>query len=58
LKSNAATFGAMPLSDVCRELEAVTKTGRLEGAAGLAEAVRLEYERANIELIAAKATLG
>jgi HPt (histidine-containing phosphotransfer) domain-containing protein len=58
LKSNAATFGAISLSDVCRELEAVTKTGRLEGAAGLAETVRLEYERANIELIAAKATLG
>ena len=32
LKSNAATFGAMALSDACRALEALAKNGALDGA--------------------------
>jgi signal transduction histidine kinase/DNA-binding response OmpR family regulator len=57
LKSNAATFGAMPLSDACRELERVAKDGGLEDTSELAGIVRSEYERANTELTSAKAEL-
>jgi CheY-like chemotaxis protein len=57
LKSNAATFGAVPLSDACRQLEALARTGDLEGAPELAELVRSQYERASVELIAMKAAL-
>ena len=57
LKSNAATFGAVSLSDACRQLEALARTGDLEGAPELAELVRSQYERASVELIAMKAAL-
>jgi signal transduction histidine kinase/DNA-binding response OmpR family regulator len=57
LKSNAATFGALALSEACRELEHVAREGHLDGAPGLAQAIRAEYERACIELGAAKASL-
>jgi len=32
LKSNSATFGALALSEACRELEHVAKEGHLDGA--------------------------
>ena len=57
LKSNAATFGAYPLSEACRQLEQAAKEGNLDGAPGLARAIHAEYERARIELNAAQASL-
>jgi HPt (histidine-containing phosphotransfer) domain-containing protein len=57
LKSNAATFGAMVLSDACRALEVVAREGRLDGAVELVGIIRREYDRASIELTAAKAEL-
>ena len=47
LKSNGATFGADSFSDVCRELEAASTRGDLDGAAtALVEQAELEWERA------------
>jgi signal transduction histidine kinase/DNA-binding response OmpR family regulator len=57
LKSNAATFGAMALSDACRALEAATREGDLDGALELVVAIHSEYDRASSELRAAKAEL-
>jgi CheY-like chemotaxis protein/HPt (histidine-containing phosphotransfer) domain-containing protein len=57
LKSNAATFGARPLSEACRELEHAAKEANLDDAPGLAQAIRAEYQRAHIDLSAVKATL-
>jgi GAF domain-containing protein/CheY-like chemotaxis protein/HPt (histidine-containing phosphotransfer) domain-containing protein len=57
LKSNAATFGARPLSESCRQLEHAARDGDLGSAAGLAETIRADYERARSELSAAKASL-
>jgi HPt (histidine-containing phosphotransfer) domain-containing protein len=50
LKSNAATFGATSLADVCRELEAAGARGDLDGAGGLLEQAELEWERARATL--------
>jgi CheY-like chemotaxis protein len=50
LKSTSATFGAMALSGVARELEYRVRDGVLEGAAGL-------IARAEAELVEAKAAL-
>jgi two-component system sensor histidine kinase/response regulator len=49
LKSNAATFGAMPLSEVARDLEAQAKEGSLEGADVLVTQLSGEYERVSTE---------
>jgi CheY-like chemotaxis protein/HPt (histidine-containing phosphotransfer) domain-containing protein len=57
LKSNAATFGASSLSEACRQLEHAAKEGDLARAPGLAQAIRVEYERAHIDLGAVKASL-
>jgi signal transduction histidine kinase/CheY-like chemotaxis protein/HPt (histidine-containing phosphotransfer) domain-containing protein len=57
LKSNAATFGASPLSEACRQLEHAAKEGDLGSAPGLAQTIRVEYERAHIDLGAVKASL-
>jgi HPt (histidine-containing phosphotransfer) domain-containing protein len=48
LKSNGATFGASPFTDVCRELEAASTRGELGGdaATALVERAELEWERA------------
>ena len=45
LKSNAATFGALPLSETCMELEAIAKTGVLTGAPELAVRLRSSMQR-------------
>ena len=45
-KSNAATFGAMALADLCRELELQGKAGSLNGVAEKVTLVEVEYERA------------
>jgi HPt (histidine-containing phosphotransfer) domain-containing protein len=45
LKSNGATFGAQSFTDVCRELEALSKQGELDTAPGLLEQAEMEWER-------------
>ena len=50
LKSNAATFGASPLSDLARTLEGQAKDGNLDKAEGLLRRIQGEYERVRSEL--------
>jgi len=45
LKSNSADFGAMALSNLCRELEGMGKAGTLAGAAEKVVQAGAEYER-------------
>jgi signal transduction histidine kinase/CheY-like chemotaxis protein/HPt (histidine-containing phosphotransfer) domain-containing protein len=45
LKSNAASFGAMPLSNLARDLEALARSGSLHGAAPRVERLAGECER-------------
>jgi HPt (histidine-containing phosphotransfer) domain-containing protein len=45
LKSNSATFGALRLSRMCRELEALAAGGSLEGAEARLALTEAEYER-------------
>jgi CheY-like chemotaxis protein/HPt (histidine-containing phosphotransfer) domain-containing protein len=42
LKSNAATFGATSLADLCRELEVKGKAGEIEGAERLVARIQAE----------------
>jgi CheY-like chemotaxis protein/HPt (histidine-containing phosphotransfer) domain-containing protein len=50
LKSNAASFGALRLAELCRELEAGVKTGTLDGAPDLIVGIVTELERVTDEL--------
>ena len=50
LKSNGATFGAMSLSELSRELESLAGSGTLEGAADLIEGLEAEYDRVRVAL--------
>jgi HPt (histidine-containing phosphotransfer) domain-containing protein len=50
LKSNAATFGAIRLSELSRELEALARSGSLEGTADLLARIEGEYESVRIAL--------
>jgi HPt (histidine-containing phosphotransfer) domain-containing protein len=43
-KSNSAEFGAMALSDLCRELEKMGKNGKLEGVTEKINRIETEYE--------------
>ena len=45
LKSNAASFGAMTLSDLARDLEALARSGSLDGAGPRFERLASECER-------------
>jgi HPt (histidine-containing phosphotransfer) domain-containing protein len=45
LKSNGATFGDEDFSELCRELEARAKEGRLDGAGELADRIEQGYAR-------------
>jgi CheY-like chemotaxis protein/HPt (histidine-containing phosphotransfer) domain-containing protein len=45
LKSNAASVGAMTLSTLARDLEALAKSGSLDGTASRVERLAGEYER-------------
>jgi len=45
LKSNAASFGAMTLSALARELEGLARAGSLDGAASKVERLAGECER-------------
>lgn len=55
LKSNSASFGAMPLSKMCKALEDIGKTGTLEGADEGVAAAEAEYARVKAALEAAAA---
>jgi HPt (histidine-containing phosphotransfer) domain-containing protein len=44
LKSNAATFGAHALAQVCRELEQAARDGALDDGAAMVEAMARELE--------------
>jgi PAS domain S-box-containing protein len=50
LKSNGATFGAMRLSELSRRLEALARSGILEGADELIARIDAEYERVRVAL--------
>lgn len=50
LKSNSASFGAMELSQKCKELEEMAKSSTLDGASGLIDQVAAEYEKAEAAL--------
>ena len=50
MKSNAATFGAPQLVELCRELEARAKAGTLDGAPDLLAGIATELERVTDEL--------
>jgi PAS domain S-box-containing protein len=54
LKSNAATFGAERLADLCRSLEAMAEAGALADAEELAARVETEYERVRLSLDAVR----
>jgi CheY-like chemotaxis protein/HPt (histidine-containing phosphotransfer) domain-containing protein len=45
LKSNSATFGALHLASICKELEVRGRSGIIEGAAERATQIELEYEK-------------
>jgi PAS domain S-box-containing protein len=50
LKSNGATFGATSLSELSRQLEALARSGTLEGADALIARIDTEYARVRIAL--------
>jgi CheY-like chemotaxis protein/HPt (histidine-containing phosphotransfer) domain-containing protein len=50
LKSNASTFGADRLADLCRELESAAKAGSLDGQGELVERIEDELARVTGEL--------
>ncbi|MCZ7574724.1 MAG: response regulator [Ardenticatenaceae bacterium] len=58
LKSTSATFGAMALSTLARELEYNARDGALEGAGELLARIRAEYEQAKVALEALRKELG
>jgi signal transduction histidine kinase/DNA-binding response OmpR family regulator/HPt (histidine-containing phosphotransfer) domain-containing protein len=54
LKSNGQDLGAITFSDLCQELEILGKSGRLNGAAGLASEVVTEYHKVESALAAVR----
>jgi PAS domain S-box-containing protein len=50
LKSDGATFGAMRLSELSRQLEMLARSGTLEGMADLLARIEAEYESVRIAL--------
>jgi HPt (histidine-containing phosphotransfer) domain-containing protein len=54
LKSNGATFGAQLFAELCRELEEMGATGRLERAPDLVGQVDAEYARVEAALAAVR----
>jgi HPt (histidine-containing phosphotransfer) domain-containing protein len=53
LKSNSAEFGAMDLSELCRELEALSKDGSIAGAEELVGRIKAEFSdvKAALEVV-------
>jgi CheY-like chemotaxis protein len=58
LKSSGATFGARPFAELCRELEALARAGRLDAAAALLDRADQEWERARSALSPARTAGG
>jgi PAS domain S-box-containing protein len=58
LKANAATFGAVGLEGLCRELEAGAKAGTLDRGGDLLAEIAVELERVTEELERVRAELG
>jgi len=56
LRSNSATFGAMTLSALCKELEEQARAGTLDGAAERVGRVEPEYEQVRVALEAVRAS--
>jgi signal transduction histidine kinase/CheY-like chemotaxis protein/HPt (histidine-containing phosphotransfer) domain-containing protein len=54
LKSNGQDFGAVAFFDLCQRLEALGKSGRLNGASGLASEVMAEYGKVEGALMAVR----
>jgi PAS domain S-box-containing protein len=54
LKSNGATFGAQPFAELCRELEALGRSGELDTADALVEQAEEEWGRVRESLGAAR----
>ena len=52
LKSNAASFGAKALSEMCRELEALGRSGSVDGADERIARIQEEYDRVRDALAA------
>jgi CheY-like chemotaxis protein len=50
LKSNAASFGASSLADLCRELEAAAQADTLDNAPDLVNRIQTELQRVTMEL--------
>jgi CheY-like chemotaxis protein len=50
LKSNAATFGAAALEELCRELEAIGEAGAMAGATEVLARADAEHERVRSDL--------
>ena len=58
LKSSGATFGAQPFAELCGELEALAREGRLDAAAALLDRADQEWERARSALSTARTAGG
>ncbi|MGI9332790.1 MAG: response regulator [Gammaproteobacteria bacterium] len=58
LKSNSADFGAANLSDLSKQIEAMGKTGALDGTASLVAEIETEFERVHVALQSVKASAG
>ncbi len=56
LKSNAATFGATHLANLCRQLEMLAREGILEGAPDLLTQAQTEYAQVAAELVSIRET--
>jgi HPt (histidine-containing phosphotransfer) domain-containing protein len=50
LKSSSSYVGAAELSAICRDLEEIGRSGRLDGAAEKAGQIKAEYERVKAAL--------
>jgi HPt (histidine-containing phosphotransfer) domain-containing protein len=50
LKSSSASIGAMTLSRMCAELEAMARADQIEGAAERIEALQVELETVRVAL--------
>lgn len=55
LKSNSANMGAMRLAELCRALEADSRTGTLDDAANRVAEAAAEFEAVRIELAGLRA---
>ncbi len=52
MKSSSANLGAMQLSAICKELEAIGREGEIHKAQPLMESLKIEYQKVEMELLA------